>query len=242
MRLPRQDHHEVARDAALLRLRQRADGERLRLMGVRHAEGDTGMMLPVLCWELRIQLDPFSMSLLPGGEEVALPWQILALDYLCAEKPVPPTGFVSFADFAEGRSYLPAFRSRVTDRLSHTVGRDRTAFIRAAERLGAEPVGSDPVRCIFRFFPLLDFQVAHYEADAEFPASCDVLYSDNALAIFTLEDGIVAAERLVAALEGKGPAVRAARRPPPSERESQAAPTAAARRAHPRSGTAPEAH
>ncbi|MCK4283945.1 MAG: DUF3786 domain-containing protein [Candidatus Brocadiae bacterium] len=228
MRLPKQDHYEVARDAALHRLRQRADGERLLMLGARHTDSDAAVTLPVLCWELRIQMEPFAMSLLPGGDEVALPWQILALDYLCAREPVPPTGFVSFADFAEGRSYLPAFRSRVTDRLSHTVGRDKTAFIGAAERLGAKPVGGDPVMCIFRFFPLLDFQVARYEADDEFPASCDVLYPDNTLAIFTLEDGIVAAEKLVAALEGKGPAVRAAGRPVPSGCESQTEPTGAA--------------
>jgi hypothetical protein len=35
-----------------------------------------------------------------------------------------------------------------------------------------------------------------------------VLLPDNVLSVFTLEDGIVAAERLVAAMEGKTPAER----------------------------------
>jgi len=107
-----------------------------------------------------------------------------------------------------GRSYLPAFQSRVTDRLSHTVGRDGAAFRDAVERLGATPVEGDPVRCILRFFPLVEFQVVRYEGDEEFAPSCNVLFSDNVLSILSLEDGIVAAERMVAALEGKTPAAR----------------------------------
>ncbi len=46
------------------------------------------------------------------------------------------------------------------------------------------------------------------EADEDFPASCNVLLSDNVLTLFSLEDGIVAAERLVSALEGKTPAAK----------------------------------
>ena len=46
------------------------------------------------------------------------------------------------------------------------------------------------------------------EADEDFPAACNVLFSDNTLDIFSMEDGIVAAERLVSALEGGTPAAR----------------------------------
>ncbi len=208
MQLPKQDHYEIARDAALSRLQRGMERDRLGVLGARLAEDGAIVDLQALCWQLRVRTQPFSMHLLPGGQEVSLPWQILALDYLAAETPIAPTGFVSFADLVAGRSYLPAFQSRVTDRLSHTVGRDGAAFRDAVERLGATPVEGDPVRCILRFFPLVEFQVVRYEGDEEFAPSCNVLFSDNVLSILSLEDGIVAAERMVAALEGKTPAAR----------------------------------
>jgi hypothetical protein len=94
----------------------------------------------------------------------------------------------------------------VNRRLSHTVGRERDAFIRAAERLGAAIGEDDPVRCMFRFFPLLEFQVVRHEGDEDFPPACKVLFPDNLLSLVTMEDGIVAADTLVSALEGKSPA------------------------------------
>jgi len=138
---------------------------------------------------------------------VQISWQIIALNYLAAAKPQAPRRFVSFADFAEGRSYLSAFEGRVCRRLSNTAGRTAEGFARAARRLGAEPVGEDPMRCIFRVFPLFEIEVVRYEADEDFPASCNVLLPENTLKLFSLEDGIVAAEKLVSALEGKTPAV-----------------------------------
>ncbi|MHC5034746.1 MAG: DUF3786 domain-containing protein [Planctomycetota bacterium] len=209
MQLPKQDHYELARDAALRRLRERIDAERLSLLGARLSEDGSAVVLPSLCWEFEVQLAPFAMYLLPEREDVSVTWQILALDYLGAENPAPPRRFVSFADFAEGRGYLPAFDSRVNRRLSHTVGRERESFIKAAERLGTAVGEGDPMRGMFRFFPLVEFQVVRYEGDEDFPPACKVLFSDNLLSIFSMEDGIVAAERLASALEGKTPAAAA---------------------------------
>ncbi|MHC4480859.1 MAG: DUF3786 domain-containing protein [Planctomycetota bacterium] len=205
IQLPEQGHYELARDAALKRLRRGLDAERIAALGGRPQEESGAVVLPSLCWEIEVRTDPFVMRLLPEGGELSVVWQILVLNYLCAREPAPPSRFLSFADFAEGRGYLRAFESRVCARLSNTVGRDRQAFVRAAERLGASPVGGDPLRCIFRFFPLLEFLVVRYEADEDFPVSCNVLLADNLLSVVTMEDGIVAAERLVSALEGKRP-------------------------------------
>ncbi|KPK61949.1 MAG: hypothetical protein AMK73_07160 [Planctomycetes bacterium SM23_32] len=206
MRVPEQDHYQIARDRALEKLRHGLDEERLGLLGARMGEAAGRLVLPALCWELHVGTEPFSMTLGPEGREVSIVWQILALDYLSAERPAAPAGFLSFADFAQGRGYQPAFDSRVNRRLSSTVGREREQFARAVRRLGAEPGDADPMRCIFRFFPLLEFEVVRYDGDKDFPPSCNVLLPDNLLSLFTMEDGIVAAERLVAALEGKTPA------------------------------------
>ncbi len=203
---PSQDHYEIARDAAFARLRGRLDSARLEALGARWDDGAARITLPCLCWELHVDTEPFGMRVLPVDRPVRIAWQILALNYLSAEDPSPPGQFVAFADFAEGRGYESAFTGRVCRRLTHTAGRREGQFLEAAQRLGASPAGEDPVRCIFRFFPLFELQVLRYPADEDFPADCTVLLPDNALKLFSMEDAIVAAERLVAALEGKGPA------------------------------------
>jgi len=205
MRLPKRDHYELARDAALRRLREGWDADRLSALQARLLDEGRTVALPVLCWRLEVCLEPYAMRVLPDGREAGITWQILALNYLGAGQPAPPRGLRSLADFAEGRGYEKAFEGRVIGRLSRTAGRDRESLARAAGRLGAVPTGHDPMRCMFRFFPLLEFQVSRYEGDEDFPASCSVLFSDNLLSLFSMEDGIVAAERLVAALEGKTP-------------------------------------
>lgn len=206
MQLPRQDHYEIARDAAVRKLNADLDAAHLEALGVRMDPETGAITLPLLCWELEVRPDPFEICLLPQRMPVAISWQIIALNYLGAEHPEPPHGFVSFADFAEGRGYLSAFDSRVVQRLSRTVGREGGTFLEAARRLGASPVGRDPVRCIFRFFPLFELQVMRYESDEDFAPYCNVLLPDNTLKLFSLEDGIVAAEKLVSALGGRTPA------------------------------------
>ncbi len=202
----REDNYAIARDAALQKLRAGLEPARLEQLGAKVFQDGALIVLPALCWELHVRPEPYSMLVMPEELPVRIAWQILALNYLASPKPVAPRGFRSFADFAEARSYQPAYQGRVVERLSHTVGREAGPFLCAARRLGATPTGDDPVRCIFRFFPLLELEVVRYEADEDFPASCNVLLSDNAAALFSLEDAIVAAEMLVSALGGKTPA------------------------------------
>ncbi len=209
MSATRQDHYLAAREAALERLKPGLDAERLQKLGASLNPEDGTIGIQVLRWRVQVRPEPYAMHLLPEGGEVQIVWQILVLDYLGAERVTAPTGFVSFADFAEGRSYQQAFEGRANARLSRGVGRTREGLLQAARALGGTVAEGDPLRCMFRFFPLVEFQVVRSEADEDFPASCSVLFSDNMLDIFSLEDGIVAAERLVSALEGKTPAARA---------------------------------
>ena len=206
MRLPEQDHYQIARDTALRRLEGRLDGPRLERLGVETSEGRGVLTVPVLRWEVSVRLDPYAMTLLPEGRQVAIAWQILVLNYMGSQSPEPPRGFRSFADFSEARGYQSAFEGRVNRRLSYTAGRELDGFLAAARRLGAAVVEGEPVRCLFRFFPLLEFQVVRYEGDEDFPPSCNVLLPDNAPRLLSMEDVIVAAERLVAALDGRTPA------------------------------------
>jgi len=204
------NHYEIARDAALARLLERMDAGRLRQLGAEVIGGGATILLPVLCWTFRVRMGPFSMTLEPEGQQVHLPWQILTLDYLAAPEPRPPTGFVSFADLAEARVYESTFRKRVADRLSAGVGRTRESFARAAEQLGAFPAGHPTTHCVFRFFPLVEFEVVLHPGSEELAGTCNVLLSDNVVGIFSVEDAVVAAERLVSALEGRSPAASGA--------------------------------
>ena len=218
MPLPAQNRYAVARSKALGRLMDRLDRSRLSALGVRAAAEEAGegagFVLPALRWELRVCLQPYGMWLLPGEGEVSIVWQILALNYLAAPEPRPPTGFVSFGDLGEGRSYQGAYEGRVVRRLSHSVGGRRDTFVDAARRLGGAPTEGEPVRCILRFFPLLEFQLVRYEGDEDFPPACNVLLSDNVLSLFSVEDATVAAETLVGAMAGRTPAA-------PRQRDAQ---------------------
>lgn len=202
--LPYQDHYELARDAAIERLRQRFDPDRLARLGAELRQ-EGAIELPTLCWRFAIGLEPFSMVLLPGDGQVSIVWQILALDYLGGEPAGGPARFLSFAEFPQVRSYLKAFEGRVTGRLSRGVGGQEETFVRAAERcLGARGSGS-PLSYLFRLFPRFELQVVRHEGDGDFPPSCNVLFPDNALRVLSAESVIVAAERLVSSLEGKSP-------------------------------------
>jgi hypothetical protein len=207
MPLPVQDHYEVARARAVGRLRGRLTPEHLGVLGAARSADGRAVVVPCLCWEFAVSTEAWRVSLLPEGTRLSVLWEILTLDYLGAACPRPPRSFLSFADITEGRGYQDAFESRVLGRLSGGVGRDRDALVGAVERLGGVAGGGDPLYCMLRFFPLLEFQLVHHAGDGDLAASCNVLFPDNLLSLFSMEDGIVAAERLVSALGGKTPAL-----------------------------------
>jgi len=205
VQLPEQDHYELAREAARRRLRECLDRWRLEWLGVRLTEGGH-MELPCLCWTFGLEEGSLTPRLLPEGREPSIIWQILALHYLCASVSSPPARMLSLADFAEARLYAKPFEGRVLRRLDSMVGRDPDGFAAAAERCGGLRQADEPLRYRFRFFPRLDLEIVRHAGDDDFPAACNVLFPDNMLAIFSVEDGIVAAELLVSALKGKTPA------------------------------------
>jgi len=202
--LPRQDHYDIARDAALEELKGRSDPERLRLLGAAAGEGGA-LELACLAWRFGVELDPLSVVLLPDGEPCGIVWQILILNYLCAQPPRPPERFVSFADFEDVRTYLKPFEGRVIQRLVHSVGQDRERLAEAAQRCAGRQGCDRPLTYLFNFFPQFELQVVHHEGDEDFPPSCNVLFPDNALELLTAENMIVAAELLVSSLKGKRP-------------------------------------
>lgn len=200
------DHYRIARDRVLAKLKRSFHPGRLRKLGA-GVTGPSSVELPCLAWRFAFVMEPYSAAVLPEGRDLSMKWQILSLEYLGAPAPSAPGAFVSFAHFPETRTYKPTFDGRVLARLSKGVGRERDRFVQSAERcggiLGEE---SNPCTYFFKVFPRFEVQIARHEADEEFPAACNVLFPDNALDILSPESVVVAAEVLVASLEGKGPA------------------------------------
>jgi len=203
----KQTHYETAREAALKRARAGFCAERLKSLGVAFGEG--GMLeLPCLCWTFGLDSETLLPRLLPQEQTLSVTWQILVLDYLAAPVPPPVEQMLSFADFTQARAYARPFQGRVLHRLSATIGRRKSEFIAAAERCAGvrlEVRSGSSVRYRFRFFPRFELDVVRHEGDDDLLPACNVLFPDNMLSLFTMEDAIVAAERLVAGLRGKTP-------------------------------------
>ncbi|MFP4027873.1 MAG: DUF3786 domain-containing protein [Candidatus Brocadiia bacterium] len=185
-------------------LKETFDPERFEQLGADMTE-DGNVRLKVLKWHF--VLDPDSVSVTVEEEETAprTVWKILFLDYLNSQTPSKPSTFEGFTDFGEARGYQKAYDQRVTQRLTHGVGAEEATLREAAEALGGAMGEQDPLRYLFRFFPNFEMQVVRQEGDEELPSCCEVLFSDNALDVISIESMIVAAERLVSVLEGKGP-------------------------------------
>ncbi len=195
----------AARDKKLAQFAQERDLQRFEFLGA-VSEGENVITLPMLRWQCRLQLEPFGITVSPPGSEMDITYQVLLLDYLTAGNPKRPERFVSFADFPLARGYLKPYQGRVIQRLTHTAGATEGTFNEAAEKAGGMHAGSNPSRFLFHFFPLFEIQATRYEADEDFPHACNILFSDNAPSILSVESLIVCAEKLVSVMQGKTPA------------------------------------
>ncbi len=196
------DPYLIARDTKLARLKEDFDIKRLKSLGA-DIESEVEFFLPVLGHRCRIRLDPFHICKSPSESDISVTTQVLMLDYLTAANPRRPRSFISFADFPEARGYLKPYNGRVLQRLTYTAGATENKFTEAAEKAGGVNAGSKPQRFMFRFFPLFEIQAVRYEADEDFPHSCNMLFSDNALHVLSVESLIVCAEKLVSVMQGK---------------------------------------
>ncbi len=194
--------YKIARDKKLADFKADLDIGILKKLGA-EVESESAFTLQLLGRGCVVELCPFRISVVPDAHEPSLTYQILILDYLSARNPRRPSKFVSFADFPEARGYLKPYRGRVLQRLAHGAGDSEKSFLQAARRAGGENAGNAPKRFMFRFFPLFEMQVVRYEADEDFPSSCNMLFSDNALDLLSVESLIVCAEKLVSVMEGE---------------------------------------
>ena len=124
--------------------------------------------------------------------------KILFLHYLLEGKKVSPSvTFSSYADLPWGNVYDRNFRARCVNRLVGTFGTRIEAFQEAAEKLGGRMLSGSGVTAEFTFMENLNVRFILWEGDEEFPASGQILFSDNFPDAFAAEDRVVVCETIL---------------------------------------------
>lgn len=128
--------------------------------------------------------------------------KILFLHYLLEGKKTHASGsFSSYADLPWGNVYDRSFRARCVNRLVGTFGARIESFKKAAEALGGRLLPGSGVTAEFTFMEGLPVRFILWEGDEEFPASGQILFSDNFPDAFAAEDRVVVCEVILGYLK-----------------------------------------
>ena len=134
---------------------------------------------------------------------------ILILRYLLEGMYAPPGsgigGMLSYEEMPWGKVYGSQFRGRVLGRIAREFGRDPsllTAAVEAIPGLFYQAVGGADAAYRIEFLNGLFVSVLVWAGDEEFPASAQMLFSDNFKYAFNAEDMAVVGDVVVSRLKG----------------------------------------
>ena len=117
---------------------------------------------------------------------------------------VPSCGqFRSYKEMPWGSVYETQFSGRCIRRLAATFGNRTEDFIQRCEELGGGRIPGADAAAEISFLPGLLLRLFIWEGDEEFPASAQILFSDNFPAAFTAEDIAVVGDVMLNALSGR---------------------------------------
>jgi hypothetical protein len=140
----------------------------------------------------------FRLTPLSGGGLDGSHAKLLFLRYLCEGRYCAGLGTrVAYDGIPWGNVYYRNFRGRCVNRLARVFGGDAAALDRVMGQnpgLRAEKLVQGDAGYSFEFMNGLYMSVIIWEGDGEFPASAQILFSDNFEFAFTAEDIAVAAE------------------------------------------------
>jgi len=163
-------------------------------------------------WSLAVMGDRFVIDVASGavlcstGQEVGLPWKILALHYLGIRiRPPAYPPEVSFADLASGRTYASVYQARVIQRLCAKAGRDLPHLREAALGVHAQSraCGTGDAAFDLAVFPRITLRLVWYAPDEEFAASAVLLMPRNIESFLCAEDITVLSEGVVSRMCGR---------------------------------------
>lgn len=141
------------------------------------------------------------------GEERRIDWpefnnegwkdydRILFLHYLLEGRAVEPSAtFVSYSEMPWGEVYNQKFRGRCISRLAGMLGSNEELYCTVCERMGAVRVKGSGTVYEFEFMKDLRLRFILWAGDEEFPASAQILFTDNFPQAFKPEDRVVVCE------------------------------------------------
>ena len=139
----------------------------------------------------------------PGCDsKIPLPVQTFLLRYLLECKATPwKGGWKTFREMPWGELYIKPYTGRVLTRAAFTCGTRVAQFRAACEKLGAMPLKHGDAGYQLDFLGDFRMQIMVWEGDDEFPASAQVLYSDNFEEGFAPEDRVVAGDILISVIK-----------------------------------------
>jgi len=124
--------------------------------------------------------------------------KILFARYLLEGREVSaPTGYKTYRDMPWGEVYATPFNGRCQLRLAGTFGTRPAAFAAACEKLGGVRLRSSAIAYEIGFMPNLSLQFYLWEGDDEFPASTQILFTDNFPDTFSAEDRVFVCEYIL---------------------------------------------
>lgn len=110
--------------------------------------------------------------------------------------------FLAYRELPWGEVYLRAFTNRVINRFAYSYGSKPEILKKVMERLPVRPIKVGDLGYELDFMEGLKIRLSLWLPDDEFPASAQVLFSDNFKSAFTAEDvasvGDIVLERMKA--------------------------------------------
>lgn len=110
---------------------------------------------------------------------------------------------LAYSEMPWGPVYETQFRGRCISRMAGTYGHNISGFADACMALGGIPVENGDVSFDISFMEGFTVRLIMWEGDDEFPASAQILFSDNFPSAFTAEDMAVVGDVLLNAMRGR---------------------------------------
>ncbi|MBF7096898.1 DUF3786 domain-containing protein [Alkalibacter mobilis] len=143
---------------------------------------------------VKLMTDEYSISY-PGGEvkgpseNIKYSLKTLLLRYLINSKGVKPAGkMIHYRDVPDGNIYYANFYGRCIMRLAKTFKNKPDLLDIALQKIGGEKIDTADISYKIPFLHNIYVYVLYWRGDDEFPASAQILFSDNVEYYFSAED------------------------------------------------------
>lgn len=149
-------------------------------------------------FQLPVLGEPLAFTWPEGSPDYEAKVRILFLHYLLDGLPtVERNTFSSYAELPWGSIYAVNFKGRCIRFMVSLFGENLPAFERICQEFGGKPIRSSGTAYQIPFMPGYAVQLILWEGDEEFPASGQILFSDNFQDGFPAEDRVVLIEYLL---------------------------------------------